>query len=105
MEYVLYRRGRPTSVVLLLLMIIAKLSLALSRHPSLCLHHLFGLARAARWLVSLSCVEVLEIGTREGSLIAEFTDGVVARGRTPHTGICLNELWEPNLDAKAVPNC
>lgn len=42
-KFELYRAGRPTSVVLLFLMIVAKLSLPLSRHPPLGLHHLLRL--------------------------------------------------------------
>lgn len=57
----LYSRGRPTSVILLLLMVVAELALALSRHPPLGLHHLFRLVGAARGLVSLGGVEVLEV--------------------------------------------
>lgn len=57
----LYRRGRPTSVVLLLLVVVAQLALPLSRHPPLLLHHLFGLVRAARGLVSLGGVKVLQV--------------------------------------------
>lgn len=57
----LYRRGRPTSVVLLLLMVIPKLSLSLSRHSPLGLHHLLRLVGAARGLVALGGVEVLQV--------------------------------------------
>lgn len=60
----LYRAGRPTSVVLLLLMIVAKLSLPLSRHPPLGLHHLLRLVGSSRRLMALSGVKVLEIGAR-----------------------------------------
>ena len=60
----LYRRGRPTSVVLLLLMIVAKLSLPLSRHPPLGLHHLLRLVGTARALVALRRVEVLQVRAR-----------------------------------------
>jgi len=58
----LYRRGRPTSVVLLLLMVIPKLTLPLSRHSPLGLHHLLRLVGAARGLVPLGRVEVLQVG-------------------------------------------
>jgi hypothetical protein len=54
-----YRRGWPTSIVLLLLVVVAQLSLTLSRHPSLCLHHLFGLISTTRRYMSLVGVEVL----------------------------------------------
>lgn len=58
-NFVLYRAGRPTSVVLLLLMIVAKLSLPLSRHPPLGLHHLLRLVGSSRRLVALSGIEIL----------------------------------------------
>ena len=61
MDVMLYSRGRPTSVVLLLLMIVPKLSLPLGRHSPLGLHHLLRLVRAARGLVPLGCVEVLQV--------------------------------------------
>lgn len=57
----LYRRGRPTSVVLLLLMVVPQLSLPLSGHSPLGLHHLFRLVGAARGLVALGGVEVLQV--------------------------------------------
>lgn len=60
----LYRRGRPTSVVLLLLMVVPKLSLPLGGHSPLGLHHLLRLVRAARGLVSLGGVEVLQVRRR-----------------------------------------
>lgn len=63
-NFVLYRAGRPTSVVLLLLMIVAKLSLPLSRHPPLGLHHLLRLVGSSRRLVALSGIEILKIRTR-----------------------------------------
>jgi hypothetical protein len=57
----LYRGGRPTSIVLLLLMVIPKLSLPLSCHSPLGLHHLLRLVGAARGLVALGLVERLEV--------------------------------------------
>ena len=79
----LYRRGRPTSVVLLLLMVVPKLSLPLSGHSPLGLHHLFRLVRAARGLVALGGVEVLQIrrGVRAAGII-EVGHGVGARTGT-----------------------
>lgn len=59
MGIVLYRRGRPTSIILLLLVVVTQLSLALGRHTSLRLHHLLGLIRTSRWYMSLVGVEVL----------------------------------------------
>ena len=66
----LYRRGRPTSVVLLLLMVVSELSLPLGRHPSLRLHHLLRLVGAARGLVPLAGVKVLEVGLMTAARLA-----------------------------------
>lgn len=60
MWMMLHRRGRPTSVVLLFLMVVPQLALALSRHPSLGLHNLLRFVRASRGLVALCRVEVLQ---------------------------------------------
>lgn len=80
----LYRRGWPTSVVLLLLMIVAKISLSLSRHPPLGLHHLLRLVRAPRRLVALRGIEVLKISARVGtSMIGERGHGVRLRATMP----------------------
>jgi len=76
----LYRRGRPTSIVLLLLMVIPKLTLPLSRHSPLGLHHLLRLVGAARGLVSLGRVEVLQVG----ALVT--TPGVAKVGAGVRTG-------------------
>lgn len=85
----LYRRGWPTSVVLLLLVVVAQLSLPLGRHPSLCLHHLLDLVGATRWLVSLAGVEALQVRAREGARIPKVAaDRVVARGAAAHARIC-----------------
>ncbi len=79
----LYRRGRPTSIELLLLMVIPKLSLPLSCHSPLGLHHLLRLVGAARGLVALRRVEVLQVGRRMRSArITEVADGVRARSGT-----------------------
>lgn len=56
----LYNRGRPTSIVLLLLMVVAQFALPLSCHSPLCLHHLLCLVGSARRLVSLGGIEVLQ---------------------------------------------
>jgi hypothetical protein len=58
----LYRRGRPTSVILLLLVVIPELTLSLSSHSPLGLHHLLCLVGAARGLVPLAGVEGLQVG-------------------------------------------
>ena len=80
----LYRRGRPTSIELLLLMVIPKLSLPLSCHSPLGLHHLLRLVGAARGLVALRRVEVLQVGrrVRTARITAEVADGVRARSGT-----------------------
>lgn len=57
----LYRRGRPTSVELLLLVVVAQLALPLGCHPPLVLDHLLRIIGAARGLMSLRGVEVLQI--------------------------------------------
>lgn len=57
----LYRRGRPTSVKLLLLVVVAQLALPLGRHPPLVLDHLLRIVGAARGLVSLGGVKILKI--------------------------------------------
>jgi hypothetical protein len=77
---VLYRRGRPTSVVLLLLVVVAKLSLPLSRQPPLRLHHLLRLVGSARGLVSLGRIEALEAGAGVASAsLTEVGHGVRSR--------------------------
>lgn len=48
-----------TSVVLLLLVIVAELPLTLCCHPTLCLHHLFHFTRAI--LETLGSVKALEV--------------------------------------------
>jgi hypothetical protein len=65
---VLYSGGRPTSVVLLFLVVVSKLALPLSRHSSLRLYHLLCLVGSARRLVSLGRVEVLQ--ARSGVTVA-----------------------------------
>jgi hypothetical protein len=61
---VLYRRGWPTSVILLLLMIVSELTLPLSRHPPFGLHHLLRLVGAARGLMPLRSIEILQVTAR-----------------------------------------
>lgn len=68
----LYSRGRPTSVKLLLLVVVAQLALPLSRHPPLVLNHLFRLVGAARGLVSLGGVEILEVRGRGAGSAVKF---------------------------------
>lgn len=86
----LYSRGRPTSVELLLLMVVAKLALTLSCHPPLVLHHLFRLVGAARGLVSLGGVKVLEVrrGVTAGAGTAFELDRVWPLGTTGTARLC-----------------
>ena len=58
---VLYSRGRPTSLVLLLRVKVSELSLPLCCHPPLRLHHLLRLAGASRGNVALAGVEALDV--------------------------------------------
>jgi hypothetical protein len=89
----LYRGGRPTSVVLLLLMVVAKLSLPLGRHPSLRLHHLLCLIGAARRLVPLAGVEVLQV-----RLMAAARVAVVASLVRPRAGVLTHaSVWVRQL--------
>lgn len=90
----LYSGGRPTSVELLLLVVVAKLALTLSCHPPLVLHHLFRLVGAARWLVSLGGVEVLKVrrGVSAGAGAAFELDRVGSLGTTGTTRLCMADL-------------
>jgi hypothetical protein len=95
-----FRRGWPTSIVLLLLVVIAELSLALRCHPPLCLHHLLGLISTTRWLVPLAGVEALEVGPGEGARITEITAGrVVPCWASGHAWICLPLVLYPSTMA------
>jgi hypothetical protein len=82
----LYRRGRPTSVVLLLLMVVPQLSLPLSGHSPFGLHHLFRLVGAARGLVPLGGVEVLQIRARVRTGAAGIAAEVRGDGMRPGVG-------------------
>ena len=100
---ILFRRGWPTSVILLLLVVVAQLALTLRCHPPLCLHHLLGLARS-RWLVlaavgavstvavALGGVEGLQVRWRVGARIAaaEVADAVVSWAATCKDRISLS---------------
>lgn len=72
----LYGGGRPTSVVLLLLMIVAQLTLTLGCHAALSLDNLLGLVGSARGLVSLAGVKVLEVRLVGTASVAELGHGV-----------------------------
>lgn len=76
---VLYSRGRPTSLVLLLSVEVAQLPLPLSGHPSLGLHHLFRVVGSSGGLVALRGVKVLEVRVRVASGIIELVHRVRSR--------------------------
>jgi hypothetical protein len=65
-------------VVLLLLVVIAQLSLPLSRHPTLCLSHLVRVIGPLR--VALVLVETLDVRGRVGAHTVVFAHGVMALG-------------------------
>lgn len=63
-------------MILLLLVVVAQLTLALSSHPSLCLRHLVRIVRPRR--KTLVLVEALRIGGRVGAHAVVLADRVVA---------------------------
>jgi len=75
-------RGWPTSLVLLLRVEVAQLSLPLGCHPSLRLHNLLRLVAAARGLVALGRVEVVEVLARGSTGIVKRIHVVRARTAT-----------------------
>lgn len=86
---VLNCRGRPTSLVLLLRVEVAKLSLPLRCHPSLGLHHLLRLVGAAGGLVALRGVKVVQVPARGPACIVKGRHVVRARASgVGKTGIC-----------------
>lgn len=96
----LYRRGRPTSVVLLLLMVIPQLSLSLSRHSPLGLHHLLRLVGAARGLLALGGVEGLQVRlvVVAAALLVEVGGRLWSRaGALPHAGFWNCVSWTGSL--------
>ena len=64
---VVEREGAHTSIVLLLLVVVAQLAFALGCHATLGLHHLLGLIGTR--LVTLVCIVILEIGGGMRALI------------------------------------
>ena len=84
-----HRTIKPTPVVLLLLVVIAEFTLTLRGHAALGLQHL--LCFVWSWLVSLVCVEVLEVGARVGANLIEVADGMVPLGHSAHTRVC--HMW------------
>ena len=89
-----------TPIILLLLVVVAKLSFTLRSHTPFRLQHLLGFIRS--WLVSLICVEALEIGARLWAKLFIITYRVSLR-HTTHArvcmmfvrdfGVCLNKCW------------
>lgn len=67
-----------TSVVLLLLVIVAEFPLTLCRHPTLCLHHLLYFIGPV--LETLGSVEALGVGIGVNAGTVELADGVVTLG-------------------------
>ncbi len=99
----LHRRGRPTSIELLLLVVVSKLSLPLSCHPPLRLHHLLRLVGATRALMPLACVEVLQVGgpvTATGVVVVGHGMRSV-RAATQHAAVCEEHQYIMLLPAKA----
>lgn len=90
----LERRGRPTAVILLLLVVVAQLALALRRHAPLGLEHLLGLAGAARRLVTLRRVEGLQVRRREGARVAAE---VITAGASAYGVVAWWAGWEEGL--------
>ena len=76
-------------------MVVAKFPLTLRSHAALGLQHL--LCFVWSWLVSLVCVEVLEVGARMGPDLIEVRDRVVPLGNSAHTRIynMRSEKFEP----------
>lgn len=72
------KRLPRTSVVLLLLVIVAEFPLTLCRHPTLCLHHLFYFIGTT--LETLGGVETGELGVGGNAGAVELADGVVTLG-------------------------
>ena len=94
------RTREHTPVILLLLVVVAKLSFTLRSHASFRLQHLLGFVRS--WLVSLICVETLEIRARLRAKLFIVTYRVSLRYTTHarvckmfvrNFGVCLNRCW------------
>jgi hypothetical protein len=75
-----------TSVVLLLLVIVAEFPLTLCCHPTLRLHHLFHLVGTT--LIPLGGIEPLGISRRGHSVAIELADRMVSLGGTTHARVC-----------------
>jgi len=75
-----------TSVILLLLMIVPKLTLTLSGHTPLRLLHLLGLVVTR--LEALSRIKVLEVRCGWRAYGVEIADRVMAEGHASHSGAC-----------------
>ena len=81
-----HRVIEPTSVVLLLLVVIAEFTLALRGHAALGLQHL--LCFIWSWLVSLVCIKILKVRARMGADLIEVADRVVPLWHSAHTRVC-----------------
>ena len=97
-----HRTREHTPVILLLLVVVAELSFTLRSHASFRLQHLLGFVRS--WLMSLICVETLQIGARLRAKLFIVTYRVSLR-HTTHARVwkmfvniftaCLNRCWFP----------
>ena len=95
-----HRTKGHTPVILLLLVVVAKLSFTLRSHAAFRLQHLLGFIRS--WLLSLICVETLEVGARLRAKLFIVTYRMSLR-HTTHArvckmfvrnfGVCLNRCW------------
>lgn len=75
-----------TSVVLLLLVIVAEFPLTLCCHPTFRLHHLFHLVGTT--LVPLGGIEALGIARRGHTVAIELADRMVSLRATTHARVC-----------------
>lgn len=103
------RRGRGnhtlprTSVVLLLLVVVAELPFTLCRHPTLRLHHLFYFIRAI--LVPLRGIEALRISGGMHSGAFELADRMVSLGAAAaaaHTRVCRYQIRISKVNAASM---
>ena len=87
------RITRPTPIVLLLLMVVAQFTLTLRGHTALGLQHLLCFIWPC--LVSLICVEVLEVRTRMRPDLIEIADRVVSLCHSAHTRVYDTVVRQP----------
>jgi hypothetical protein len=84
-------------VVLLLLVVVAQLSLALSRHPTLRLSHLVRIVGARR--IALVLVEALDVRGRVGAAAVVLAHGMVALGAA-HALLCFSSAPSSHRSAR-----